>query len=360
MQDLFIWKASANGSYSTKSGFRWIIQQRHNSPTELSWRWIWRLPAQENIRLFFWLAFNNSIPTMSMLYNRGILPTSECRNYRGIEETLMHCLRDCTMAKRLWRSLGFTDVSFYQETDVLRWLTQGATGPADISFIAGVWWAWKYRNAKYFNDENIPFPRLLLSALNLAETFKACFKKDHLPPELIRQITWYEREREGVILNVDGSSLGNPGPAGFGGLARNPDGGWIFGFTGHIGFSEVLAELLGIYNGLKLVWERRHRKVLYYIDSLNAKILIFEHDTTYHRYASILQDIRDLMSLPWAIDLCHSLREGNQCADILAKIGASSDNHLQISDSPPSELKACLVGDAAGVLYPRGYPNLVK
>jgi len=35
-----------------------------------------------------------------------------------------------------------------------------------------------------------------------------------------------------MILNVDGSALTNPGKAGFGGLVRNHDGTFQFGFYG--------------------------------------------------------------------------------------------------------------------------------
>lgn len=169
-----------------------------------------------------------------------------------------------------------------------------------------------------------------------------------------------ERDREGIILNVDGSSLGNPGPTGFGGLARNPDGGLGFGFSGHIDFSDILkAELLGISNGLQLAWDRGFRNLICYTDSLHAKSLITDQVIVYHRYASILQEIRDLLALPWTVGLRHVLREGNQCADHLAKFGANNAFVLKIFDSPPPDLYVCLSGDAAGVSFPRGFPNVV-
>lgn len=118
------------------------------------------------------------------------------------------------------------------------------------------------------------------------------------------------------------------------------------------------AELLGIYNGLKLAWGRGITKLLCYTDSLHAKILLTEKSETYHRYASIVQDIRDLLNLPWQADLVHVLREGNQSADHLAKLGAASNVQLQIFESPPLEMSLVLDGDAAGVFFPRGYPRL--
>lgn len=138
VQDLHIWGASTNGSYSTKSGFSWLLQQRDNAPIEQAWKWIWKLPTQQNVRLFFWLAFHNSIPTLSVLHHRGISTTADCKSCQGAEETLLHCLRDCPMAKRLWQSLGFTKAMFFQQQDTHCWLKQGATGPNDTLFIAAV------------------------------------------------------------------------------------------------------------------------------------------------------------------------------------------------------------------------------
>lgn len=197
--------------------------------------------------------------------------------------------------------------------------------------------------------------------LNLSETLNVCFNSEISKPQDVRQISWLQLNREETILNVDGSSLGNPGPAGFGGLARNPDGGWLFGFSGHIGISDVLkAELLGIFNGLKLAWERGIRNLICYTDSLIARKLITEQTEIFHRYASIIQDIKDQMILPWRIDLRHTLREGNQSADHLAKLGANNVEQLQIFEKPPLDLCSHLDGDAAGISFPRGYPRLVR
>lgn len=60
-----------------------------------------------------------------------------------------------------------------------------------------------------------------------------------------------------IVLNVDGSSIGNLGPAGFGGIFRDNDGSWMHGFVGSIGHANnLLTELLALYNGLSLAWRK--------------------------------------------------------------------------------------------------------
>ncbi|PNX62229.1 hypothetical protein L195_g061051, partial [Trifolium pratense] len=53
-------------------------------------------------------------------------------------------------------------------------------------------------------------------------------------------VRWNAQGGNGIILNVDGSNIGNPGVSGFRGLIRNSDGGWIHGFAGNIGISNIL------------------------------------------------------------------------------------------------------------------------
>lgn len=200
----------------------------------------------------------------------------------------------------------------------------------------------------------------MLSILNLADILAVCFKSEKDSIHTTRTISWLQQNQERVIINVDGNSMGNPGLAGFGGLARNPDGGWIFGFSGHISHAEILkAELIGIFQGLNLARNRGIRILICYSDSMSALKLIADQHNSFHKYATITQDIKDLLALPWRVDLRHMLREGNQCADYFAKLGAASVEKLQIFEVRPVELRLCLSGDAAGTAYPSGYPRLV-
>jgi ribonuclease HI len=43
-----------------------------------------------------------------------------------------------------------------------------------------------------------------------------------------------------MILNVDGSSIGNPSVSGYGGLLCTADGTWVHGFFGNLGVTNIL------------------------------------------------------------------------------------------------------------------------
>lgn len=60
-----------------------------------------------------------------------------------------------------------------------------------------------------------------------------------------------------VKTNTDGASKkkANPGLAGAGGLIRDSTGGWIIGFTAHLGVcSNMAAEMHALRFGLMLTW----------------------------------------------------------------------------------------------------------
>lgn len=71
-----------------------------------------------------------------------------------------------------------------------------------------------------------------------------------------REVCWKRPDTGWIALNVDGSALTNPGAAGFGGIIRNHEGRFMLGFSGSVGWSNILyAELMGLLKGMLLCWE---------------------------------------------------------------------------------------------------------
>ena len=87
-------------------------------------------------------------------------------------------------------------------------------------------------------------------------------------------------------------------------------------------------------------------------DSLLSIKLISGSYSKYHVHAALIQDIKDLLSTV-NYSLSHTFREGNQCADCFAKLGAASDDALLIHSMPPNDLCPFLKNDASGTLYLR-------
>lgn len=157
-----------------------------------------------------------------------------------------------------------------------------------------------------------------------------------------------------MVLNVDGSSFGNPCPSGFGGVLRQPNGSLINGFAGSVGVSTILhVELLALYHGSKIAWDRGIRDLVCYSDSTLAIQLVMDDINPWHHYASIIANIKDLMGRSWRLQLFHSWREANAVANCLAKIGVASSNSWAVFDVPPAGVLPILEGDASRRLVAR-------
>jgi hypothetical protein len=87
-----------------------------------------------------------------------------------------------------------------------------------------------------------------------------------------------------------------------------------------------------------------------YSDSLHCINLIKGPTMNYHVYALLIEDIKELFSQS-NTTLYHTLREGNNCVDFLAKFEASSDFDLTIHASPLEGLFDILQSDAAETFF---------
>jgi hypothetical protein len=89
-----------------------------------------------------------------------------------------------------------------------------------------------------------------------------------------------------------------------------------------------------------------------YSDSLHCVNLIKGTQVKYHIHVVLIQDIKELLSQA-NVSLHHTLREWNKCADLFAKLGASSDVDLLTHTSTPEGVRDLLRNDAMGTFFLR-------
>nr|KYP43659.1 hypothetical protein KK1_034887 [Cajanus cajan] len=80
-------------------------------------------------------------------------------------------------------------------------------------------------------------------------------------------------------------------------------------------------------------------------DSLHALNLIQHPPLVWHVYATIIARIRDFTREDWRLEFKHTLREGNSCANFLAKREAAVDEDLIILEAPLAKLSMLLDAD---------------
>jgi len=102
-------------------------------------------------------------------------------------------------------------------------------------------------------------------------------------------------------------------------------------FSGFIYNSKdiLLAKLSAIQHGLKLAINMGIEELVCYSDSLLSINLIFGVTSQFHIYVVLIQDIKDLLTTR-SFSIQHTLREGNQCADFMAKLGVSTNAEFNL------------------------------
>ncbi|KAK7269022.1 hypothetical protein RIF29_21737 [Crotalaria pallida] len=145
---------------------------------------------------------------------------------------------------------------FWDENNVVVWIRHGVRA-LDSLFVSMVWWIWRARCSECIANQAFTISEVSHLALSMHEDINRCFGEASASSSQLRWVTWNPSCMLGVVLNVDGSVMGNPGAAGFGGLVRTNEGKWLCGFAGHFGTSNnIHMELLAIYQGLVIAWNR--------------------------------------------------------------------------------------------------------
>ena len=102
---------------------------------------------------------------------------------------------------------------------------------------------------------------------------------------------------------------------------------------------------------MEMAWSSGERRVILETDSKAALDLIqgAGQDSPFH---NLICQIRNYGNRDWECRLQHIWREGNKCADWLAKTSVNKDPGMQIITEPPHELRELLRADIIGAATP--------
>ncbi|KAJ9159056.1 hypothetical protein P3X46_024587 [Hevea brasiliensis] len=87
------------------------------------WNLVWSWPGPQRVRSFLWLALHNRLLTNQERARRHLCNVDTCDIRLGHVETVLHVLRDCTIARRVWSAFLPPDkrTSFF----AYHWTLQG-------------------------------------------------------------------------------------------------------------------------------------------------------------------------------------------------------------------------------------------
>ncbi|CAA0840318.1 Unknown protein [Striga hermonthica] len=140
--DKMYWGFSENGSFTTKSAYASLVSAFPAPAIDRTpWRIIWKWAGSQRVRQFLWLAAQDKLLTNVERRRRHISDSSTCTLCGRYDESTMHCLRDCTGARQVWRSL----IPAHQQSEFFRlhlrdWLIQNLQNGLGIGH-------WSYRDS---------------------------------------------------------------------------------------------------------------------------------------------------------------------------------------------------------------------
>ena len=272
-----------------------------------------------------------------------------------VETIIIHRLRDCEMVKTTWISLGVQPNSSFFEDSLPIWLEKNCKfngcrvpnqPPWRILFPFVIWLLWKERNNVVFRGQNFR-PGVHSEALFQALEFLHCVLDPKIPGSrrMIR-IRWEKPSPDWVRLNIDGSTLGNPGRAGCGCIIWNEHGDWLGGFSRCIGVTtSFVAELWALRDGLNLCHNMHLQAVDIQIDAKAVVDIISNSSYSNRVVMPIVDDCKQLISLFFKVRIGHCFREATYCADFLARKGALQDCCFCVPQYPPVDLLDLISAD---------------
>ncbi|CAL1361413.1 unnamed protein product [Linum trigynum] len=310
-EDSLFWAPSADGRFSTKSAYA-LLAKHDQQADDAIWRTIWRLPVPERVRGFCWLAVQGRIATNALGFQRKVVTSPCCMRCTGHPETVLHIVRDCAPALFFWSRLvpqqkqheffnADHDAWFRSNLFSKESTSSGISWPGFFSMV--IWLLWKNRTTVAFKGVSaaLSAPSLMHSILTKSKLWNDSWHAPELfinhkkqqSDRVVAAIGWKPPTEGWVLVNTDGASNGNPGPAGAGGIIRDSLGNWLGDFVANVGTTSAdLAELWAILYGLQLAWQLSFRVVRLESGSQLAIQLIQERHDPIHPYATLLSLIR--------------------------------------------------------------------
>ncbi|XP_042964017.1 uncharacterized protein LOC122298309 [Carya illinoinensis] len=380
-QDILIWMKDNNGNFSTKSAWDCI---RVKAPL-LPWaHWIWHTHVPKKISVMMWKAYHNCLSVDEKIKRIGIPIVSKCNCCaRGHLEDLNHVLCTGDFARRMWRlaatHLGVHMGVFHTWKEQINFWFRRAGKSSQLRIIFGIlpsiisWQLWNRRCKARVEDKvdsvqsvwyvvKLWIRRIMplfMKVSRISNLDVDILKKLDIPvlyPKLRqpRVIRWKRPPQDWMKLNSDGSSLGNPGPAGAGGVIRDSLGRIHSAYSVFLGHgSNNYAELRSLLEGVRRCHQFGFRRVEIEIDSQMIVRWCTKGQCTIWYLEDFWEELRGLLGC-MEYRLNHVFREGNAVADFLAKMGAGGlTMDWSFNDTLPEQLRGLLRLDRIGLPYLR-------
>ncbi|XP_019097419.1 PREDICTED: uncharacterized protein LOC109131190 [Camelina sativa] len=194
-RDAYVWTHTKSGNYSVKSGYLAASASRRGdcglpfqgpSVSALQAQ-SWKIPTSRKIKHFLWQSVSGCLVTCQRLVNRHLATDRLCPRCGMEEESINHVLFECPPAFQVW-SLSqipfiqgvFPSSSLFVNIDHLFWRARELGGREESIRIFPwiLWFIWKARNSKVFENKDVHPADTLQLAMKEADSFRTARVKD--------------------------------------------------------------------------------------------------------------------------------------------------------------------------------------
>lgn len=115
-EDCWAWHHERNGLFTVRSAYMMLIETKKNREDYLEsrgncsdvqriqneWKHLWSMKIPSKIKVFCWRLAHNSLPTGTILKNKNLTATANCKICGAEEDTWIHSLLQCNISKCVW------------------------------------------------------------------------------------------------------------------------------------------------------------------------------------------------------------------------------------------------------------------
>lgn len=186
-QDGFAW-AEGKGRFTVKTAYR-LSKNWRTDESWAGWHRIWGLQVQHRVRVFVWLMAHERLLS-NVERRRHVGGSGMCDRCQEEEETVMHAVRDCRVARTVWERVvpKMLMPEFYSlgMKDWLMWVLNGSHSGGESARCAEViaiicWLQWRWRNGEIFRDENLSTQEKFRQMLGYVEEGQRAFSREEMP-----------------------------------------------------------------------------------------------------------------------------------------------------------------------------------
>ncbi|KAG7572209.1 Reverse transcriptase zinc-binding domain [Arabidopsis suecica] len=333
--DGYSWSMTKSGNYTVKSGYeaartisRPVCDHPSQGPSVTALKaQAWKLKTTRKLKHFVWQCVTGCLASCQRLFYRHIGRDKGCSRCGAAEETINHLIFECPPARQVWALSNipsspslFPSPSLYTNLDYLYWRGKevGADEESLRIFPWIMWYIWKARNRKIFENLSVPPQETLDLAIQEEEAWRRANTQEE-PHTVTAHRVQVTIPEDVPVCYIDGSWHGEEARSGH---------GWIAYFGGrmvHLGLKGSRRSLSPLHAELEtLLWTMKclvaipMTSILLLTDCTDL-IEMTSNPEEWPTFSTELVDFGYYRELFSSFRLQYIPRSGNSSADHLAK-----------------------------------------